>query len=139
MHCFVLVRSHRVCAKRLRLGRRQFDRICGQFGGIAAGCDRDVSSSMIKRNLKMRFLTLLLHFRPEHAIANGGFGATMRLGRRSTVFLTQNSILRQIYERETDRNAIGGDECGRQRAIVEERHRHRYEVNPAHVPTMMQA
>lgn len=52
-------------------------------------------------------------------------GASMRLGRRSTVFLTHNSILRQLYNRmfKTD-------------AFVEERHRHRYEVNPSIVPTL---
>ncbi|KAI6186678.1 CTP synthase [Aphelenchoides besseyi] len=63
---------------------------------------------------------------PEHAIKTQGVGATMRLGRRSTVFLTENSILRQLYSKmlKTD-------------AIVEERHRHRYEVNPNIVPILM--
>ncbi|XP_010295551.1 PREDICTED: CTP synthase 2-like [Phaethon lepturus] len=50
---------------------------------------------------------------PEHN--PGDMGGTMRLGKRRTVFKTQNSVLRKLY----------GDE-----AFVEERHRHRYEVNP---------
>lgn len=61
----------------------------------------------------------------EHASANQGMGATMRLGRRSTVFLTQNSVLRQLYTRMFKTNAF-----------VEERHRHRYEVNPSIVPIL---
>lgn len=61
----------------------------------------------------------------EHAAQNQGMGATMRLGRRSTFFLTRNSVLRQLYTRmfKTD-------------SIVEERHRHRYEVNPSIVPLL---
>ncbi|XP_030333600.1 CTP synthase 2 isoform X1 [Strigops habroptila] len=50
---------------------------------------------------------------PEHN--PGDMGGTMRLGKRRTVFRTQNSVLRKLY----------GDEM-----FVEERHRHRYEVNP---------
>uniref|UniRef100_A0A8B9FAZ9 CTP synthase n=1 Tax=Amazona collaria TaxID=241587 RepID=A0A8B9FAZ9_9PSIT len=50
---------------------------------------------------------------PEHN--PGDMGGTMRLGKRKTVFKTQNSVLRKLY----------GDEM-----FVEERHRHRYEVNP---------
>jgi len=43
----------------------------------------------------------------------------MRLGKRKTVFKTADSILRQLYG-----NAD----------TVDERHRHRYEVNPKYVP-----
>ena len=50
---------------------------------------------------------------PEHH--PGDLGGTMRLGKRKTVFQTDNSVLRQLYS---------GAES------VEERHRHRYEVNP---------
>ncbi|RLW07892.1 hypothetical protein DV515_00003657 [Chloebia gouldiae] len=50
---------------------------------------------------------------PEHN--PGDMGGTMRLGKRRTVFKTENSVLRKLY----------GDEM-----FVEERHRHRYEVNP---------
>ncbi|XP_012370999.1 CTP synthase 2 isoform X1 [Octodon degus] len=50
---------------------------------------------------------------PEHN--PGDLGGTMRLGLRRTVFKTQNSILRKLY----------GDV-----PFIEERHRHRYEVNP---------
>jgi len=54
---------------------------------------------------------------PEHT--NGDLGGTMRLGKRQTIFKTQDSILRQLYGK-TD--------------YIEERHRHRYEVNPKYVP-----
>uniref|UniRef100_A0A672T2H8 CTP synthase n=2 Tax=Sinocyclocheilus grahami TaxID=75366 RepID=A0A672T2H8_SINGR len=50
---------------------------------------------------------------PEHN--PGQMGGTMRLGKRRTIFKTQNSILRKLY----------GDVD-----YVEERHRHRFEVNP---------
>nr|DBA33721.1 TPA: hypothetical protein GDO54_001360 [Pyxicephalus adspersus] len=50
---------------------------------------------------------------PEHN--PGQMGGTMRLGKRRTIFHSQNSVLRKLY---------GGQE------YVEERHRHRYEVNP---------
>ncbi|XP_041893285.1 CTP synthase 2 isoform X2 [Corvus kubaryi] len=50
---------------------------------------------------------------PEHN--PGDMGGTMRLGKRRTVFKTENSVLKKLY----------GDEM-----FVEERHRHRYEVNP---------
>ncbi|KAG9493141.1 hypothetical protein GDO78_001188 [Eleutherodactylus coqui] len=50
---------------------------------------------------------------PEHN--PGQMGGTMRLGKRRTIFRSQNSILRKLY----------GDQ-----EFVEERHRHRYEVNP---------
>uniref|UniRef100_Q5XHA8-2 Isoform 2 of CTP synthase 1-A n=1 Tax=Xenopus laevis TaxID=8355 RepID=Q5XHA8-2 len=50
---------------------------------------------------------------PEHN--PGQMGGTMRLGKRRTIFHSQNSIMKKLY---------GGHE------YVEERHRHRYEVNP---------
>ena len=51
---------------------------------------------------------------PEHN--QGQLGGTMRLGKRQTIFKTQDSIMRHLYGNEN---------------TVEERHRHRYEVNPA--------
>lgn len=54
---------------------------------------------------------------PEHN--TGQMGGTMRLGKRQTKFKTQESVLWQLYKRQ---------DC------VEERHRHRYEVNCAYVP-----
>uniref|UniRef100_A0A1I7YI96 CTP synthase n=1 Tax=Steinernema glaseri TaxID=37863 RepID=A0A1I7YI96_9BILA len=60
---------------------------------------------------------------PEHCAATHGMGATMRLGRRMTVFLTNESKLRHLYNR----------------SAVEERHRHRYEVNPKIVPKLSRA
>uniref|UniRef100_A0AAY4BQP5 CTP synthase n=1 Tax=Denticeps clupeoides TaxID=299321 RepID=A0AAY4BQP5_9TELE len=50
---------------------------------------------------------------PEHN--PGQMGGTMRLGKRRTIFKTKNSVLRRLY----------GDVDH-----VEERHRHRFEVNP---------
>ncbi|CAJ0577531.1 unnamed protein product, partial [Mesorhabditis spiculigera] len=57
---------------------------------------------------------------PEHGVASKGLGGTMRLGSRTTAFLTQDCVLRKLY---------GRDE-------VQERHRHRYEVNPSIVPEL---
>ncbi|CAG5120051.1 unnamed protein product [Candidula unifasciata] len=50
---------------------------------------------------------------PEHN--QGQMGGTMRLGKRKTKFTTETSILRRLYNKQE---------------FVEERHRHRYEVNP---------
>uniref|UniRef100_A0A4W3ITA8 CTP synthase n=1 Tax=Callorhinchus milii TaxID=7868 RepID=A0A4W3ITA8_CALMI len=50
---------------------------------------------------------------PEHGL--GDTGGTMRLGKRRTLFKDKNSILRKLYNNAT---------------FVEERHRHRCEVNP---------
>ncbi|KAM4790117.1 CTP synthase 2 isoform 3-T3 [Cyanocitta cristata] len=58
-------------------------------------------------------LDLMVIDMPEHN--PGDMGGTMRLGKRRTVFKTENSVLKKLY----------GDEM-----FVEERHRHRYEVNP---------
>ncbi|XP_023726011.1 CTP synthase 1 isoform X2 [Cryptotermes secundus] len=64
----------------------------------------------------------------EHAIVidmpeynPGMMGSTMRLGKRTTVFAYDNSVLKQLY---------GNKER------IEERHRHRYEVNPKYVPQL---
>jgi len=54
---------------------------------------------------------------PEHNA--GQLGGTMRLGKRQTMFKSQDSVMRQLYGK-TD--------------YIEERHRHRYEVNPKYVP-----
>ena len=53
---------------------------------------------------------------PEHT--HGDMGGTMRLGKRKTVFQTGDSVLRQMYGNVD---------------TIEERHRHRYEVNPKYV------
>ncbi|EAW98913.1 CTP synthase II, isoform CRA_b [Homo sapiens] len=58
-------------------------------------------------------LNLMVIDMPEHN--PGNLGGTMRLGIRRTVFKTENSILRKLY----------GDV-----PFIEERHRHRFEVNP---------
>ncbi|XP_013774564.1 CTP synthase 1-like isoform X1 [Limulus polyphemus] len=56
---------------------------------------------------------------PEHN--PGHMGGTMRLGKRQTVFKSENSILCRLYKDEQ---------------YIDERHRHRYEVNPAFVPDL---
>ncbi|CAF0710741.1 unnamed protein product [Brachionus calyciflorus] len=53
---------------------------------------------------------------PEHN--QGQMGGTMRLGKRKTLFKTEDSILRKLYGNVDH---------------VDERHRHRYEVNPKYV------
>uniref|UniRef100_H2YNU3 CTP synthase n=1 Tax=Ciona savignyi TaxID=51511 RepID=H2YNU3_CIOSA len=54
---------------------------------------------------------------PEHN--KGDMGGTMRLGLRRTVFQTDDSILRKLYNRPDN--------------FVDERHRHRYEINPNYI------
>ena len=49
---------------------------------------------------------------------SGQMGGTMRLGKRQTIFKTEDSVMRKLYGNKK---------------FVEERHRHRYEVNPAMV------
>jgi len=63
----------------------------------------------------------LIIFMPE--IDKSTMGGTMRLGRRATHFQEQHSWskLRPFYDNKKD---------------IHERHRHRYEVNPAWVPTL---
>ncbi|XP_055351414.1 CTP synthase 2-like [Paramacrobiotus metropolitanus] len=53
---------------------------------------------------------------PEHN--PGKMGGTMRLGKRTTIFCEEDSVIKRLYGNET---------------TVEERHRHRYEVNPAYI------
>ncbi|KAG2237525.1 CTP synthase [Thamnidium elegans] len=64
--------------------------------------------------------TPVVVYMPE--ISKTHMGGTMRLGLRATVFQegTENSTVRKLY---------GG------KSSVDERHRHRYEVNPIHVDT----
>uniref|UniRef100_A0A1I8PH14 CTP synthase n=1 Tax=Stomoxys calcitrans TaxID=35570 RepID=A0A1I8PH14_STOCA len=56
---------------------------------------------------------------PEHH--TGQMGGTMRLGKRTTIFSDEPSIIRQLYGNPK---------------TVDERHRHRYEVNPKYVPQL---
>jgi CTP synthase len=53
---------------------------------------------------------------PEHN--PGQMGATMRLGKRKTIFTDKSCTIKKLYGNK---------------AYVEERHRHRYEVNPKYV------
>ncbi|CAD5225359.1 unnamed protein product [Bursaphelenchus okinawaensis] len=66
---------------------------------------------------------------PEHAALKHGMGATMRLGRRRSQFLTSESVLKKLY------NKLGKVDSHE----VDERHRHRFEVNPSLVPTLTEA
>jgi len=50
---------------------------------------------------------------PEHN--TGQLGGTMRLGKRKTLFKSDKSVIRKLYQNQE---------------VIEERHRHRYEVNP---------
>ena len=59
---------------------------------------------------------------PEHT--NCDLGGTMRVGSRVTNFVLKGSIIHRLYK------------CADQ---INERHRHRYEVNPAVVPALEQA
>lgn len=59
---------------------------------------------------------------PEHN--PGQLGGTMRLGKRQTIFKTHQSKIRQLYGNKD---------------YVEERHRHRFEVNPKDVADMESA
>ena len=53
---------------------------------------------------------------PEHH--SGQMGGTMRLGKRLTRFTEDNSIIKQLYGSKDS---------------IEERHRHRYEINPKYI------
>ncbi len=59
---------------------------------------------------------------PEHN--QGQMGGTMRLGVRKTLFTSQDSTLRKLYGNVDH---------------VDERHRHRYEVNPKYVADLKSA
>eukprot|EP01111_Echinosteliopsis_oligospora_P009237 TRINITY_DN2671_c0_g1_i4.p1 TRINITY_DN2671_c0_g1~~TRINITY_DN2671_c0_g1_i4.p1 ORF type:complete len:620 (+),score=172.55 TRINITY_DN2671_c0_g1_i4:1515-3374(+) len=61
-------------------------------------------------------------FMPE--ISKTHMGATMRLGSRETIFRRHDSKLAKLYNVSPENNRI------------EERHRHRYEVNPEYVKNM---
>ncbi|XP_058815547.1 CTP synthase [Topomyia yanbarensis] len=58
---------------------------------------------------------------PEHH--PGQMGGTMRLGKRTTIFKKDNSIVKQLYGNVSQ---------------IEERHRHRYEVNPEYIEQLEQ-
>ncbi|XP_076294532.1 CTP synthase-like [Lasioglossum baleicum] len=53
---------------------------------------------------------------PEHN--PGQMGGTMRVGKRRTRFTTHNSVIKQLYGNKDH---------------IEERHRHRYEINPKYI------
>uniref|UniRef100_A0A6G1S3V0 CTP synthase n=1 Tax=Aceria tosichella TaxID=561515 RepID=A0A6G1S3V0_9ACAR len=60
----------------------------------------------------------------EYKDPENKMGGTMRLGLRQTYFVTEDSILREKY---------GGD------SIIQERHRHRYEINPDYIDRLERA
>lgn len=59
---------------------------------------------------------------PDHH--TGIMGGTMRLGKKKTTFKTKDSILRKLYDNQDS---------------IEERHRHRYEVDKTFVPEFEKA
>ncbi|XP_012140951.1 CTP synthase isoform X4 [Megachile rotundata] len=59
---------------------------------------------------------------PEHN--PGHMGGTMRLGKRRTLFTDDNSIIKQLYGNKN---------------YIEERHRHRYEINPKYIEELEEA
>ena len=59
---------------------------------------------------------------PEHN--PGNMGGTMRLGKKVSVFKHKDSIVYKLYGSKD---------------TIEERHRHRYEVNPEYVPRLQEA
>jgi len=65
---------------------------------------------------------------PEHGSHQQAKGGTMRLGRRTTVFLTDDSKLRSLY--------LSSNTLNEKNNSVDERHRHRYEINPTFVPRL---
>ncbi|CBZ50461.1 gk17769, related [Neospora caninum Liverpool] len=59
---------------------------------------------------------------PEHSTEHGHeVGGTMRLGKRATILRDSGSLAARLYDG---------------RAVIDERHRHRYEVNPSVVGSM---
>uniref|UniRef100_A0A0N5AEU3 CTP synthase n=1 Tax=Syphacia muris TaxID=451379 RepID=A0A0N5AEU3_9BILA len=81
--------------------------VCNIEGANSTECDSNLRPEQ----------QVVIHM-PEHDGLKNGMGGTMRLGLRDTVFLIEKCKLRRLY--------------GKMR--VSERHRHRYEVNPAMVP-----
>lgn len=83
---------------------------------------------------------------PEHN--TGNLGGTMRLGKRTTVFKTQDSVLKKLYgdqvftftflRNSTYQKCYSIIEINF-KEFIEERHRHRYEVNPDFVPEIESA
>jgi len=72
----------------------------------------DATSEEIDETSKNQVVIKMLEHHP------GTMGGTMRLGVKKTVFKTEGSKIRKLYSN---------------RESVEERHRHRYEVNPVYV------
>ena len=67
-------------------------------------------------------------------ISKTHMGGTMRLGSRKTIFTPTSSWskLRRLY-------STSGTSTSNQVEFIHERHRHRYEVNPAYVDQLEQA
>ncbi|XP_017463392.1 PREDICTED: CTP synthase 1-B-like, partial [Rhagoletis zephyria] len=77
--------------------------------------EKGAESQEVNRDTPAPFIVEM----PEHH--GGDLGGTMRVGRRETRFTAQGGVTWQLYKR-ADR--------------IYERHRHRYEVNPAMVPRL---
>ncbi|KAF2675540.1 CTP synthase-like protein [Microthyrium microscopicum] len=93
-------------------------------GPVPDGVNAKADAAQLKEGAKGDKSKNLIVFMPE--IDKTTMGGTMRLGRRPTHFQPQYewSKLRALYGNHKD---------------IHERHRHRYEVNPAWVPTLEEA
>ncbi len=81
---------------------------------------RDAHTAEIKKNAKDVVVDVMLE-QKKH-LANNKYGGTMRLG-VYPAYLKKGTIARAAYKKE----------------LVEERHRHRYEINPAYVKRLEDA
>lgn len=107
-----------ICAAEwARLNRRPFLGICLGFQCAVIEYSRNVLNlkDATSAEFKKESTNPVIIEMPEHN--TGQMGGTMRLGRRRTIF-TKDCVLKKLY---------GNLEA------VDERHRHRYEVNPIYV------
>jgi CTP synthase len=81
---------------------------------------KDAHTTEIKKNTKDPVVDVMLE-QKKH-LADNKYGGTMRLG-VYPCYLKKGSIARNAYKKE----------------LVEERHRHRYEINPAYIPRLEEA
>lgn len=103
-----------------------------EFARNVLGIEGANSNEFVKEGLapRQQVLPTCLYFEsslfqviidmPEHDVEKKGLGGTMRLGKRTTMFLTENCRMAKLYGTN----------------LVEERHRHRFEVNPTIVPEL---
>jgi CTP synthase len=81
---------------------------------------KDANTAEIKKSAKDLVVDVMLE-QKKH-LADNKYGGTMRLG-AYPAYLKKGTLARAAYKKE----------------LVEERHRHRYEINPAYVPSLEKA